>query len=365
MRSRLWKLLIAVLALALAAAACGNDDSTSGGDSQPTAEQPPAEEPPAEEPPAEEPPAQEEWAVAFFAASSENGFNQAVYSGVQEAAAARGNVTTEIFNGEFNAEIQSNQIQDAIASGRFDAFVVLPNDTVGIAVFFEEAIDAGYPIATTLFPVGPDLTTLAPQVEGITATVAAPPADGARVQAEAVVEFCRDLDPCNVVIIIGQLIYPFDNVRHEAFLGVLDAEANINVVATVEGNYDPDASLTGMTDVLQANEDIHVVLSNADQHLQGAEIALVDAGYDLEPLYLSGGGAAKIAIDAINEGRWDATLAAFPASMGSFALDAVVDALEGGTPQQVVNMDEVGPVDALITKEVLDANPDFEPQWVG
>ena len=63
-----------------------------------------------------------------------------------------------------------------------------------------------------------------------------------------------------------------------------------------------------MTDALQSAKDVHVVLSNADQHLLGAEIALADAGYNVEDLYLMGGGAAEVAIDAIKAGQWDATL---------------------------------------------------------
>jgi ribose transport system substrate-binding protein len=106
-----------------------------------------------------------------------------------------------------------------------------------------------------------------------------------------------------------------------------------------------------------------VVLSNADQHLIGAEIAIESAGRDVKAMYLSGGGAASVAIDAIREGRWDVTLAHFPASMGEFALDAVVKSLEGKEAPAVVNMDEVGPVPALVNAAVLEANPDFKGEW--
>ena len=51
---------------------------------------------------------------------AENGYNQAVYDGINQAADADGNVTAEIFDGEFNAETQFNQIEDVVASGRFD-----------------------------------------------------------------------------------------------------------------------------------------------------------------------------------------------------------------------------------------------------
>ena len=118
-----------------------------------------------------------------------------------------------------------------------------------------------------------------------------------------------------------------------------------------------------MTDILQANSDVHVVLSNADQHLVGAEIALEAAGYNVPDLYLSGGGAASIAIDAIREGRWDATLAYFPKTMGALAMEQIANAIEGKPVTQIINMDTAGPLEAMIDKAVLDANPDFKGEW--
>ena len=304
----------------------------------------------------------QDWKIAFFAASSQNGFNQATYAGIEERAAELG-VETAIFDGQFDAEKQYNQIEDVLAGGNYDGFIVMPNDSIGIAGAFEQVIAAGIPIATTLFPIGPDLNSLDPQVPGITATLASPPVDGATEQANALVKFCESLDPCNVVAIIGAKIFPFDNLRLETFLNVLGEHDNIVVVATGEGWYDPDTSLTAMTDILQANDDVHAVLSNADQHLVGVEIALEAAGYDVEEVYLSGGGAASIAVDAIREGRWDATLAYFPKTMGVLALDAIVTRLQGGDPPVAINMDLVGPMPPMITKKELDENPDFTGEW--
>ena len=300
--------------------------------------------------------------IAYFAASSQNGFNQATYEGVQAKAAELG-YETEIFDGQFDAALQYSQIEDVLASGNFAGFIVAPNDSVGISGAFEQVIAAGIPIATVLFPVGPDLNTLEPQVPGITATVASPPVAGATIQAEAVVTWCADKDPCNVEIIIGGKIFPFDNLRLETFEAVLGAHPNIKVLAVGEGFYSPDAALTAMTDILQANSDVDVVLSNADQHLVGVEIALEAAGYTVPDLYLSGGGAAAIAIDAIREGRWDATLAYFPVTMGSLAMEQIANAIEGKPVTQAINMDTSGPLEAMIDKSVLDANPDFTGEW--
>jgi ribose transport system substrate-binding protein len=308
--------------------------------------------------------AQEKPRVAFLASSSQNGYNQAIFAGIQEAAAEKG-VEVEIFDGGFDSTVQFSQVEDVVAGGRFDAFIVVPNDTVGIAPALEDATAAGITVATALFPVGPDLTNMEPQVTGLTTTVAANPANGARAQAEAVAAFCVDKDPCRVVVMIGQLIYPFDNLRNDTFKEVLGQHPNIQIVATGEGNYDPDASLTAMQDILQSNPEVDAVLSNADQHLIGVEIALQDAGIDPAEIYLIGGGLNQITIDAIRAGTVDATLAEFPHSMGAAALDAVVTTLEGGTAPTWIDATKLGPTPTIVTKEWLDANPNFTGEWQG
>lgn len=303
-----------------------------------------------------------EGTVAYFAASSQNGFNQATYEGVQEAAAARG-YETEILDGQFDAAKQYSQIEDALASGKYVGMIVAPNDSVGVAGAFEQVIAKDIPIGTVLFPVGPDLNSLEPQVEGITVTAASPPVAGATIQANAVVDYCAQFDPCRVVIIIGAKIFPFDNLRLETFEKVLAEHGNIKVVAVGEGYYSPDPSLKAMTDILQANPEVEVVLSNADQHLVGVEIALESAGINPADLYLSGGGAAAISISAIREGRWDATLAYFPKTMGKLAMEQIANAIEGKPVTQSINMDEAGPIEAMIDADVLKANPDFKGEW--
>jgi ribose transport system substrate-binding protein len=303
-----------------------------------------------------------EGTIAYFAATSQNGFNQATFEGVQEMAAARG-YEAEMLDGQFDAALQYSQIEDALASGKYVGMIVAPNDSVGIAGAFEQVVAEGIPIGTVLFPVGPDLNTLEPQVEGITVTAASPPVAGATIQAEAVVDYCADKDPCRVVIIIGGKIFPFDNLRLETYEAVLGAHENIEVVAVGEGFYAPDPSLQAMTDILQANPEVDVVLSNADQHLVGVEIALEAAGLNPADLYLSGGGAAAIAIEAIREGRWDATLAYFPKTMGALAMEQIANAIEGQPVTQAINMDEAGPIAAMIDRAVLDANPEFTGEW--
>ncbi|WP_108667201.1 sugar ABC transporter substrate-binding protein [Euzebya rosea] len=307
----------------------------------------------------------EDLAIAFFASSSQNGYNQATYEGIQQAAEEAGGVTTEIFDGEFSADVQFNQIEDVVASGRFDGFVVVPNDTVGIASAIEDATSSGLAVATALFPIGPDLGTIEPQVDGII-TAAAPVEPQSEELAQGVVDHCADIDPCRVVILIGQLQFPFDNVRYEAMTGVLAEHDNIEVVATGEGNYDRDQSLTVMQDLIQANPEFEVLLSNADQHVAGAMIALEEAGFDIPSLYIAGGGATQTAIEGIRSGQWDATATSFPRSEGLLAAENLIASLRGEDFEQVINMNTAGSIPAaVITAETLEEYPDFEAEWDG
>lgn len=302
--------------------------------------------------------------LAFLAASSQNGYNDATWQGVQAAAKAAG-AEVEIFDGEFNAATQYKQVEDIIAGGRFDGIIVAPNDTVGIATALEEAIAEGLLVASVLFPVGPDLTVMTPQVKGLTTTVASNPVVGATAQAEEVVKFCADKDPCNVVIMIGQLQFPFDNLRYNTFQTVLAMHSNIKVVATGEGSYSPDASLTAFQDILQANPKIDVVLSNADQHLLGVEIALKDAGIPIEPIYLIGGGLNAITVDKIKAGVFDATASGYPYSEGFFAAEALIKAKSGETVPNWIDPATMATNPPVVTKDWLDAHPDFKAEWQG
>lgn len=303
--------------------------------------------------------------IAFLAASSQNGYNEATWEGVQAAAKEAGNVEVEIFDGEFNAAKQYSQVEDIIAGGRFDGIVVAPNDTVGIATALEEATAEKLLVASVLFPIGPDLTVMTPQVKGLTTTVASSPVTGATAQAEAVVKFCADKNPCNVVIMMGQLQFPFDNLRYKTMQGVLEKHANIKVVATGEGSYSPDASLTAFQDILQANPKIDVVLSNADQHLLGVEIALKDAGIPIEPMYLIGGGLNAITVEKIKQGIFDATLSAYPHSEGYYAAQTLIKAKKGETVSNWIDPATMVKTPVIVTKEWLDANPDFKAEWEG
>ena len=302
--------------------------------------------------------------VAVLAASSQNGYNQAVYRGVQQYAKTLGTkITLKLLDGQFNSNTQLSQLQNVTSDGQYSGVIVVPNDGPTLTAAFPTTNKV--PVVAVLNPIGPDINKMTPQVDGVVSTVAVPPADAATKQAEAVVAYCKSINPCKVVIIVGNLSATLDVARRDAYLKVLSTSKNISVVAVLQGQYDRDTSLTAVSNVLQAHKDINVILSNADQQTSGAQIALTNAGIDPSSIYLTGGGGTVDAVKAVRDGQWKADYINFPVSMGAAAMEQLYNALTGKAVKAVVNADQLGKTEPYATKETLDKTPDFTGEWAG
>lgn len=303
--------------------------------------------------------------VAVLAASSQNGYNQAVYQGVREGADDLGvHIEPKLLDGQFDSGTQLSQMQTAVASGLYDGIIVVPHDGPSLTAAFPVA--DGIPVVTVLNPIGPEIDTLEPQVEGVTSTVAVAPSTAAAAQADQLVDYCADRDPCRVVLLVGTLSSPLDIARRDAYTSVLGRHRNIEVVATAEGDYDRDTSLTAISNILQSHRDIDAVLSNADQQTLGAQFALESAGIDPSEVYLTGGGGTRDAIKAVRSGEWHADYINFPVSMGSAAFEQLHNALTGKDVKTVVDADKVRPgVEPYATAETLRESGDFVGEWNG
>ena len=271
MTKPLLRLVSLLLALGLVAAACGGDDEA---DSQPEQQPAQAEPEPADEPevtpdepevmpdepePADEPKVMpdepevmpdepeampdEPLRVAFFGFAAANGFAQATWAGVQEGAAAIG-AEVEFFDPVFDANTQISQIQDAITAGDWDAFVIQANDGNAVVPVIEEALAAGIPVVGEFTPIGPDYSTIEPQVDGLI-FVGAAPVDNGVILAEMAIEACEGIDPCNVAFLEGFRALPLDVARTAAFHSTIAAADGVELITSIEGGYLPDTGLSG------------------------------------------------------------------------------------------------------------------------
>jgi ribose transport system substrate-binding protein len=301
--------------------------------------------------------------VAVLLASANNGYNQAVATGVKEEVSKLGvKVKLTILGADFNTTTQLSQLEDATSNNLYDGVVIVPNDGTALGAAFPTA--DGAPVVTVLDPIGPKWNDMMPQVKNVVSTVAVPVSSAAKKQTVGLISYCAKINPCNVVIIVGNTSSSLDNARAVAYKAAFASHSNIHVVATLNGEYDPATSSAAMTNALVANPHINAVMSNADQQTQGAEIALKAAGIKPSSVYLTGGGGTTYAVADVRNGTWKSDYVNFPVTMGQNALTQLINKLTGKKVAKWVNADN-GPTAAYATKATLAKTPSFRGEWAG
>lgn len=283
--------------------------------------------------------------VAFFGFWKSNSFTQAVLAGVQEAADAAGIEVVDLTTAEYDGVAQIKAVQDQTVKGDAEMYVVLASDSVGMATAAQEAIDAGVTVVAGFTPLGPDFTTLEPQVPGLV-VVGETPVDNGKVLAEMAISACADLDPCNVAYLEGLKALPLDNARTESFVATLaEGAPNAKIVAQVEGGYSPDTGKKAAQDALQANPDINVMVGSS-QAILGAQGVV-----DTAKVKLIGNGSSKEAFDAVNAGEWYALYNMDVNGIGSKSVENGLAASAGTLDNFAFNIQELR--DPHGTKDVI------------
>lgn len=382
------KLLGAALVLMLVAAACsdGDDDTsqTSEGTlaTAQTVAEPPDSESGSDEPdvsedtapaasdddgaatteapdePAE--PAPEPRRIAYLSASSANTFLLASVGEMQRLA-DENNIEMVEFDAQFNAELQTTQLQDVIASGQYDGVILVALNGPGLVPDVEAALASGMQVVLFNQIVGDDLSTNEPQVDGIAASVLAPPVVTGERSGRLTIQACEGLDPCRVVYFFGIRGFPLDVALRQGFDSAVAGHPSIQIVAEGEGQYlGPEGGINAIQDILQAQPEFDVVVG-ADQSLQGVELVLTDEGM-LGDVALIGLGGSSPAVEGVRDGRWFATVFYAPASEGRFAMEAMIAALADGTITGGVDPNANFLDEGLVTSANVDQ---FTAEWDG
>ena len=295
--------------------------------------------------------------VAYLSASTANTWLAASKTEMDKIAAAN-NITITSFDGQFKADLQHTQMQDVIAAGKYNGVVVVALDGVGLTPDLQDAISKGIKIVGMNQVIGPDFTTANPQVQGISAMVFEPPLVRGQRLGKLVNKACQGIDPCRVVYFFGIKGIPLDTAVRQGFDATI--ASNVKVVDEREGQYlGPDKGQAAMQDSITATKGAFDVVVGADQSMQGAQLAITAAG--LTGKKIIGFGGSQAAYDAIKSGAWWGDLWGTPATEGTLAMNAMVDALngkdDGGIDPGANAVDENG-----VTKDNLSQ---FTAQWAG
>ena len=298
--------------------------------------------------------------VAFLSISSANTW--LTKSAIEmEKVASSNNIEIVEFDAQFDPAKQTAQMQDVIASGKYAGIILVSISGAGAIPDVDAAIAEGIEVVVMNQVIGADLTTSAPQTEGVAASVVAPPFRSGERQGELAIRACENINPCEVVYLYGIKGIPLDDALRAGFDAKIADHPNITIIAEGEGKYmGPDGGITATQDILQINSDFDVMVG-ADQSIQGAAIVLADEGLAGQ-VKLIGLGGSTPAIEGISDGSWFGGVFGAPLDEGRIAMEAMVEALDKGTYRGGVDPLSEMPDNGLVTVDNIDK---FTAQWDG
>jgi ribose transport system substrate-binding protein len=334
--------LAALATLAVLAAGCGGSSkSSSGGGGTTSSSSKPVR-------------------IAFFLAATANTYSQAELKGAQATADSM-NAKISYFDGNFESEKQVNQIQDAITSKKYDAFIVSPNDGAAVVPAIQQAIGDGIKVACVLTPCGKTLDTKV-QIPNQTAFVGVSFKGNGEFMGNETVKACEGIDPCKVAVYVGLYSFPADRLMLKLFEQIVAKHPNIKVVQKGQAQYLADPAFKLTQNVVQANPDLKVIVTSGDQMTNGAEQALAQTPLKGK-VTLIGTGASVIAVKALKEKRWRSTYISTPYQEGEIAAKLLIQAVRGADINERTVLDEnLSNVGAVVNQQNASK---FKPQFAG
>lgn len=136
--------------------------------------------------------------------------------------------------------------------------------------------------------------------------------------------------------------------RSEGFNEHVSEFDGIEIIAAQSANFDRGEALTVMEDILQANAEIDAVYAANDEMIMGVLSAVESAGR-LDEMVLIGTDAIDPVMEAIGEGRIEATIAEPPYFLGRDAMLTALQILNGEEVDEMITLEN-----QLVTEENVD-----------
>ncbi len=299
--------------------------------------------------------------LAYLSFAVENSYDAPMLAAAQ-AVADDNHATMKVFDANNSPQTQYSQLQDVIASGQYNGIIVQPIFGTGLVSLVKQAIAKGIKVVNMDQILGPDLSTDAPQVPGLSANVAFVPTEIGTKLGNLVVQACKskNLKPCNVGYLYDIKASALDVAIHGAFAKAIAADPSVKVVAQGQSFFSPTEGLTAVQNMLQANPSLNLIVGS-DQGIEGGAQAVATAK-KTGKIILVGYGASAAALAGVKSGAWYADVAQAPASEGRLAVQALVAAIETGKNSGGIDPVAGLPDGGIVTKANVDQ---FTAEWPG
>jgi len=265
--------------------------------------------------------APEDITIGLSVSTLNNPFFGQLEDGVVETAEEQGS-TVQTVDAQDDTATQINDIDDLIQQD-VDILLINPVDSDSIVPAVESANDANIPVITLdRSSADGDVVTL----------IASDNVEGGEMAAEYIVDSVGE--DANVVQIEGVPGASATNERGEGFNNIADDQ--LNVLESQSGNFNRSEGLDVMENLLQSHSDIDAVFSQNDEMALGAMEALESAGLDDDVMVIGFDGNDD-AIQSVEDGDLDGTVAQQPYDMGELGVEAVYDHFSGESVDEEIS----------------------------
>ena len=256
--------------------------------------------------------------IGLSVSTLNNPFFVSLRDGAQQAADDAG-AELVVSDAQNDTAQQQDDVQNFI-SQQVSAILVNPVDSDAVVPAVEAANDAGIPvIALDRKASGGD----------VVATIASDNVQGGRMAGE---ELIRLVGSGNVAQLEGIPGTDPARDRGQGFQEAIDTQSSVKVVASQTADFDRSEGLTVTENIMQANSDIKGIFAQNDEMALGAVQALGDqAGDDVKIAGFDGG---EDALNAIQDGTMNATIAQQPDKMGSLGVETAISVINGESVEE-------------------------------
>lgn len=339
---------VCVLALTAGLAACGSDDEGDTAASGKSGDKPVR--------------------IAYLLATQAAGYPQGMLAAAKPTAEKLG-ATLQVFDAQFDPGRQVSQCQDAVSSKKFDVIIALPAASPPMTVCAKAAKAAGIPLIATNTPVGSDLASGPPTVEGVVAQVLNPAetsygAEPGKGSHDLLVPMCKKVKgTCTIAYIQGVRALAL-TAAADASIKQLVADNGWKLAGSCEGGYQRQGGLKCMQDLLQKNPDINVLFSQSDDMANGAEQAMKAAGkVPGEDIVIGTQGASDKGIANIRSGQWFGSILSLAEPEGRIPVELAVKVARGEKIPDYVDPNEATGAPQVLDQNNKDEFPDLEGQF--
>ena len=279
-------------------------------------------------------------------------FHAGFMTAVNQAVTDKGNelgIKVSVANANGDASVQADNMQNYITQG-VSAIVINPIDSNGIVPSIQMANQKGIPVFII------DTNAASGEIVNRNST------DNLKAGQSAAQSIAEQLNTKYgeykgiVVNLCGKISQASGGDRDKGFMDEIAKYPDIQVVFRQDCEFDQEKALNAMMNALQANDKIDAVFAANDNTALGAIKAIEQANRfypvgDENHIYLIGIDGNPEGIQAIRDGRIDATISQNPITMANSTIQMIYDYIKNGTvPEAYTESPQI-----LITEDNIDS----------